>query len=178
MENKSVMKEKPIITPNTKVREILDHYPELEPLLLELTPAFRKLKNPVLRNTIARVTSLRQAAAVGNISVDKVVNSLRKAAGMDEMSLTDEGKDESVKPVWFDETKIAGKLDARKLLEAGKEPLGDVLKETTKMEKGQIFMFSAPFYPAPLIDKLRSLGFECWTDKKDEQNYDNYAFKP
>jgi len=177
MESRIDMKEKLIITPNTRVRELIDNYPDLEPLLFELAPAFRKLKNPVLRNTIARVTSLRQAAAVGNISVDKVVNSLRKAAGMDEISLADEGKEESKKPVWLDESRIAGKLDARKLLEAGKEPLGDVLKETAKLEKGQIFMFSAPFYPAPLIDKLRSLGFECWTNKKGDQNYDNYAFK-
>ena len=178
MENNIAMKEKPSITPNTKVRELIDHYPDLEPLLFELAPAFRKLKNPVLRNTIARVTSLKQAAAVGNISISKLVNTLRNAAGMDEMSLSDEGNKESTKPAWLDESKIAGKLDARKLLEAGKEPLGDVLKETAKLEKGQIFMFSAPFYPAPLIDKLRSLGFECWTDKKDEQIYDNYAFKP
>ena len=38
-----------IISPQTKVGELLDAYPELEKVLFELSPAFSKLKNPILR---------------------------------------------------------------------------------------------------------------------------------
>jgi hypothetical protein len=46
-----------IITPQTKVGELLDAYPELESILFELSPAFAKLKNPILRKTVARIAT-------------------------------------------------------------------------------------------------------------------------
>ncbi len=58
-----ITQNKLIITPQTKVKELLDAYPELEPVLIDMAPAFKKLRNPVLRRTIARVTSIKQAAA-------------------------------------------------------------------------------------------------------------------
>ena len=51
---------KPLITPETKVGELLTHYPELEELLLQFSPAFATLKNPILRRTVAQVTSPQQ----------------------------------------------------------------------------------------------------------------------
>ncbi|MCP4310925.1 MAG: DUF1858 domain-containing protein, partial [Bacteroidetes bacterium] len=35
-----------LITPKTRVGELLDAYPELEQVLMGLSPAFKKLKNP------------------------------------------------------------------------------------------------------------------------------------
>ena len=64
------MNAKLVITPKTKVAELLSTYPELEDVLVDMAPAFKKLKNPVLRRTIARVTSLQQAASVGEVPVD------------------------------------------------------------------------------------------------------------
>ncbi len=71
------METKLIITPQTKIGELLDTYPELESVLIDLAPAFKKLQNPILRKTVARVTSVRQAAAIGKLPVDVVVNKLR-----------------------------------------------------------------------------------------------------
>ena len=63
----------------------MNAYPELEEKLIEMAPVFKKLKNPILRRTIARVTTLQQAAAVGEIPVHKLVNSLRELAGQGEL---------------------------------------------------------------------------------------------
>ncbi len=52
---------RPAITPDLKLGDLLDAYPELEDVLIEIAPAFRKLRNPVLRRTVAKLTSLRQA---------------------------------------------------------------------------------------------------------------------
>ena len=49
-----------IISPKTKVGELLDNYPDLESVLMEMSPAFEKLRNPVLRKTVARVATLQQ----------------------------------------------------------------------------------------------------------------------
>ena len=48
------------ISPETKIGSLLDRFPDLEKTLLEMAPEFKKLRNPILRKTIARVTSLRQ----------------------------------------------------------------------------------------------------------------------
>ncbi|MGD8491813.1 MAG: DUF1858 domain-containing protein, partial [Anaerolineae bacterium] len=52
-----------IIAPKTKVAELISAYPQLEQVLIDYVPAFEKLKNPVLRKTVARITTLQQAAA-------------------------------------------------------------------------------------------------------------------
>jgi len=69
------------ITPETKVAAQPEAYPELEPVLIAAAPAFNKLSNPVLRRTIARVTSLRRAAEVAGLPVRELVVRLRAAAG-------------------------------------------------------------------------------------------------
>jgi Domain of unknown function (DUF1858) len=73
---------KVIISPKTKVGELPDSYPELESVLVEMSPAFEKLKNPVLRKTIVRVATLQQVAVVGGLNVDAIVNRLRRAKGL------------------------------------------------------------------------------------------------
>jgi hypothetical protein len=69
------------ITPATKVAELLEQWPDLEPVLVAQAPAFQKLRNPVLRRTIARVATLEQAAGIAGIEPRELVMTLRRAAG-------------------------------------------------------------------------------------------------
>lgn len=46
---KSKQMEKLIITPKTKIYDLLESYPHLEAVLIATAPQFKKLKNPVLR---------------------------------------------------------------------------------------------------------------------------------
>ncbi len=50
---------KPAITPQTRVWEFLETFPELEELRIGLAPAFMKLKNPALRRTKGRVATFQ-----------------------------------------------------------------------------------------------------------------------
>ena len=65
------------ITLQMKVAELLNDYPEIEDILLSLSPAFAKLRNPVLRKTVARVTTLQQAAKVGGLNAGYLIQELR-----------------------------------------------------------------------------------------------------
>ncbi len=153
------------ITPDTKVSTLLDQYPQLEDVLIDLAPAFSKLKNPVLRRTIARITSLRQVAAIGEISISDLINKLRQEAGINEIYC--EGEEESVAdagaPDWFSPEKISRTLDARPLIEAGEHPVGQVLQEVQNLQPGEIYELITPFLPAPLIDKVKEMGFLAWS---------------
>lgn len=92
----------------TKIADLLKFYPDLEDTLLELSPAFAKLRNPILRRTVAKVTSIQQAAKIAGISPSVMVQTLRKAAGLATVDSieTYENNQQEPMPEWFDETKI------------------------------------------------------------------------
>ncbi|HSM51463.1 MAG TPA: DUF1858 domain-containing protein, partial [Thermoanaerobaculia bacterium] len=68
-----------VITPQTKVLALLEAYPRLEEVLIGYVPAFQKLKNPILRRTVAKVATLSQAARIGGIAAPDLVRALRRA---------------------------------------------------------------------------------------------------
>ncbi len=160
------MKEVLIITPKTKVLQLLEAYPELENVLIDLVPAFSKLKNPVLRKTIARITTLQQAAVVGQVNLDHLINTLRSAVGQDKMVIETEiltGAQEL--PDWTYQLPLHKELDARPMLETGEHPVGQVLEDLRKMPSGSRYLLIAPFLPAPLIDKAASLGANHYVEQ-------------
>jgi hypothetical protein len=159
-----------IISPKTKVGELLEAFPELESVLLELSPAFAKLKNPLLRKTVARVASLQQAAVVGGLKVDELVNRLRKEVGQ---NITVEVSEESqytasAPPDWFDESKITSRLDATPIINSGESPMNEILKVTNNLPANEIFELKTPFVPAPIIDILKNKGFRVFSIQSDQ----------
>ncbi len=167
-----------IVTPKTKVLDLIEHYPQLEEVLIGYVPAFRNLRNPLLRNTVARVTTLQQAASIANIKVEELVNRLRKELGQEDIiaGATEAGYN-TTKPVWFSEELIGGGLDARVMLAAGEHPVSQVIADLNAMPQGEIYELKAPFLPAPLIDKATSLGVAHWVKKLDAENYHIYFYK-
>ncbi len=114
----------------TKVGDLLDNYPALEEKLIELSPAFAKLRNPILRRTIAKVTSLQQAASIAKIPPAQFVQKLREAAGLSVAPIqTDlhEAEDMEIMPDWYDENRISIRFDARPLIESGQAPLQEII---------------------------------------------------
>ena len=149
-----------LITPKSRVGELLEKYPELESTLLDLAPAFQKLKNPVIRKTIGKVATLQQAAKIGNIPVSDLVNALRKEIGQDKLEITEKQTDTgSLPPVWLDEANITVRFDATPLINSGENPMQHVLNHVGKIREGDIFLLITPFVPAPIIDIISKKGY-------------------
>jgi len=161
-------KNKIIINPKTKVLQIIETYPQLEDILIEYIPAFKKLKNPVLRKTIAKVATLQQASSIGNVKVEELVNHLRKQVGQELLSEEFGNEYNTKKPSWYNSEQVADEFDVRELLDEGEHPVNHVVSELKKLEIGMIFKIIAPFLPAPLIDKALSLDFEHWIEEDKE----------
>jgi hypothetical protein len=155
------------ITPDTIVADLLNNYPLLEDKLIEIAPVFKKLKNPVLRRTIAKVTSLKQAAIVGNVQLGVLINELRKAAGHETMSVQEASPvqyNTAAKLSWADEKNASVIYDAREDLESGAHPLAKVMKEVTELKDDEVYLLITPFTPAPLIEKLEAKGFIIYSE--------------
>jgi len=173
------MKEKNtlIITPKTKVLSLIEHYPQLEDVLIEYAPAFKKLKNPVLRKTVAKIATLQQAASIGNVKVEDLINRLRKKVGQDLLEETEDSHYNTTRPDWFVEDKIDAELNASEMLQAGEQPVSQVIADLKKLPAGKMYKLEAPFIPAPIIDKATSLNFGHWVDKKSEEEVIIYFYK-
>jgi len=170
--------DKIIITPRTKVMQLIETWPHLEDVLIGYVPAFSKLKNPVLRNTVARIATLQQAAAVGNVKVEDLINHLRQEVGQDLLAENEETGYNTVMPWWFGEGRLHGELDAREMLAAGEHPVAQVMADLKQMPEGKMYKLTAPFLPAPLIDKASSISLSHWVNEVSDKQYEIYFYKP
>jgi hypothetical protein len=166
-----------IITPKTKVLELIETYPELEDVLIEYAPAFKNLKNPVLRRTVAKIATLQQAAAIGGVKTEELINRLRKEVGQDLITSESGSQYNYEKPDWFSEDKIVKRFNASEMLAAGEHPVNQVIADLNHLETGKIYELKAPFLTAPLIDKATSLGLKHWIDQRNEQDFYIYFCK-
>jgi len=171
------MTSKLIITPDVKVAELLKEYPQLEDKLIEIAPVFVKLKNPILRKTIAKVTTLKQASVVGKVSIGEMINKLRAAVGQGSADLSSEKSGGGAKPEWVDEKKIRIFYDAREDLDAGVHPVNKVVQETSKLKEGEIYLLITPFTPAPLIDMISAKGFQVYSEDMMDGRVMTYFMK-
>lgn len=156
------MTERRPITPDTKVAQLLEAYPDLEPVLIAAAPAFSKLSNPVLRRTIARVTSLRRAAEVAGLPVRDLVTRLRAAAGLpaDLEAAADDGATDADGPApWVDAARVRWTIDADGMLESGHEPMSEVMRRSAELAGDELGLIRSSFRPAPLIELLEGRGF-------------------
>ena len=166
-----------LITPKTKVGELLDIYPQLEEVLTGLSPAFKKLKNPVIRRTVGKVATLQQAATIGNLPVTEMVNTLRAAIGQELSMDTDNGTDINyVCPGWFSEEKITGQFNAAPVINAGENPMQQIFNHLGKKGKGDIFLLITPFIPVPIIELIRNKGYAHYCRKMTEDLVHTYFY--
>lgn len=153
----------------TKISDLLKEYPQLEDVLIDISPAFAKLKNPILRRTIAKVTSIQQAAKIGNISASEILEKLRTVVGdnhTEQGVFLENGNDsfDEKRPDWLKTEKIKIRFDATPIIEAGDTPMNEILRLSKQLNQGEILELTTPFRPEPIMDLIRSKGFLVWYD--------------
>lgn len=166
-----------IISPKTKVLQLIETYPHLEEVLINYVPAFKKLKNPILRKKVAKIATLQQAAVVGNVKVEDLINLLRKEVGQGTIELAHEVNYNTKQPDWFDESKVTSELDVREMLNSGEQPVNKVISDLNHLQVDEIYKVIAPFVPAPLIDKSLSIEIDHWIKKEAEELFIVYFKK-
>lgn len=173
------MSEKESITPEMRIGALLDKFPQLEEVLIEMAPAFKKLRNPILRKTVGKVATLRQVAQIGDVELGTLINTLRTKVGMDEIEgLSSEAdRDSQAPPAWWDQIRIVQQLDARPIIEAGEQPINRVMNELKKLKENEIYELITSFVPAPLIDMAKKQGFRIWSRQENAEAFHTYLSK-
>lgn len=154
-----------VVGPETKVGDLLEAYPEAEGVLIGLAPQFKALGNPLLRRTVARVTSLEQAARVGGVPVGEMIHALRSELGLPGREESPAGAEATITggpPSWLEAAEPTTTVDAGALLDAGETPVSEASQRLAHLGAGEVLLITAPFQPAPLIDTLRGKGHEVF----------------
>lgn len=146
------------IGPETTVGALLEAYPQAESVLVEMAPAFAKLRNPVVRRTVAKVATLEQAARIGGISLQQMIQRLREVTGQS-------GPDAPARPdaagseaAWLTAGRVVEQIDADAMLERGIHPIGKIREAVGALGPGEVVVLRSSFRPQPLIETLRRAG--------------------
>jgi hypothetical protein len=148
------------ITSQSRLFDVLEAYPFLEAQIINIAPPFQNLKNPVLRRTVGKIATLEKVAQIGGMDVGKLVNTLRRAVGQEEL----EGESAAnfvveIPRVADDPDWIAGEpqfiVNGTELLQRGEVPLGRVNELLGQLEDGRYILLVTNFEPTPIIEAMQ-----------------------
>ena len=151
-----------LIGPETTVGAMIEAYPGLESVLVEMAPAFAKLRNPVVRRTVAKVATLEQAAKIGGINLQTMILRLRNVTGQSAPDLPvlqprqDAVGDDDAS--WLMAARVVEEIDADTMLERGVHPIGRIRATVGVLGPGEVVVLRSSFRPQPLIETLRRAG--------------------
>jgi hypothetical protein len=164
------------ILPSTKVAQLLDAYPELEDVLIEMAPPFKKLKNPILRKSVAKVATLQQAAVAGRLDLASMIDQLRDAVGLPPLGATETPSVEDylgAAPEWFETGCVAKSIDDRDG-DSDEMAITRIVKALKDLPEHHAIELISTFLPAPGIDVARSRGLRTWTVQEQDELFKTY----
>jgi len=159
---------------NTTIAELLNSYEGMKDILISINPKFKKLNNPILRRTLAKVATIRQAAFVGGMEPVELLNKIREAVGQEPLEIKDNSqKEQESLPNWVKgEPKVI--LDANELLDKEINPLAESKKILKTLNSGEFIAIKSDFRPEPLIDEFKKNGFKVAVSKDSLEEYTTY----
>jgi len=167
------------ITPSVTVHELLEEYPQLEEVLIGIAPPFKKLKNPFLRKTIAKVATIKHISSVGGVPLGELIAKLRDTVGQ---SPSNESYAEEEyfceQPKWFSTDKVTLTVEEDKVENKDEMTLVAIMRGAKDVKAGEIIELVTTFLPAPGIDTLRSKGYSIWVKKEGGGIIKSYFLKP
>ncbi|AFV76083.1 DUF2249 domain-containing protein [Thermus oshimai] len=168
------------VTPEMKVGEVLRRWPHLLEVFLEASPAFQKLKNPLLRRTMPNLVTVAQAERMGGLEPGTLVARLNRALGVEEPPQAPSGEGESLlqapPPSWLS-APLGFHLDVRPILEAGGEPFQAIMAAAKEVKPGERLVLEVLFEPIPLYKVLAKQGFLAWCERVGERHYRAHFYR-
>ena len=148
-----------------KISEVLQKHPQLLDTLVELSPAFSKLRNPLMRKVQTRLVTVAQAAEIAGIAPAELTRTLNQAVGISPVDQPEQGRSEATpspsteRPAWADTAPVVEELDVRPAMLRGEEPFHAIMQTARRVPAGSAFRLLVGFEPLPLYDALARQGF-------------------
>lgn len=166
-----------MIRAHDRVASVLARAPELVDVFANASPAFEKLRNPILRKTMARLVTVEQAARIAGIEtqalLEKLNHAIGEAAPPDEPLASSLPTEPSQAPAGLFDTPASDivDLDVREDLRQGREPFSTILKTVRELGAAKVFRLRAIFEPVPLYNVLAKQGFLHFTERLADDDW-------
>ncbi len=156
------------INENTKISTILKAQPEAIEVIASINKHFRKLRNPILRRTLAHRVTIKDAAKIGGVTVDVFLRKLQEI-GFD-TALPETKANQTKKSNQMETLKDSTPaliLDVRPDIEAGNDPFKRIMSSIKDLNEGDVLKVINSFEPIPLINLLRQKGFSSEVNRPE-----------
>ncbi len=166
-----------IVTEKTKISEIIKEKREAIEVIASVNKNFRKLENPFLRKLFAPRVSIKDAAKIGGTGVNEILNKLKEIGFKVQLINENEIENNNKKNNKLMKKDKIVKLDVRPILETGTDPYHAIMDTLKTMNKNEILLIINTFEPVPLLNKLKSRGYEYEVERTDENTVLTYLKK-
>lgn len=164
------------ILASDKIGDVLKRHPDLFEVLVELSPAFAKLRNPVVRRVQTRLVTVAQAAAIAGLGAPELTQRLNVAAGITdtpaEAAPRPPDAADRTEPTWLSDANLVQELDARPIMARGEEPFKQIMVAAQSVPTGSSFRLIAGFEPLPLYGVLEKQGFAHFTKRHSDDHWE------
>lgn len=165
------------ITLDTKVADLLNDYEGMKDILIKINPKFKKLNNPILRRTLAKLAGVKQAAVVGGMEPMDLLNQLRVAVGQTAVEADEtikENNSNEQAPEWINK-EPKDSINANELLESEDNPLAKAFNILRKFNDGDILVIESDFKPEPLIEEFEKKGHKVYSKEIEKDKFITYV---
>lgn len=166
-----------MIRAEDRVAAVLARDERLIDVLISASPTFEKLRNPVMRKTMARLVTVAQAARIAGLDAGDLVARLNVALGFT-TSPADAGPPAEVAALDVLPAALLATaadrildVDVREDLRAGREPLSRILDAARSLPPSGVLRLRATFEPVPLYAVLGKQGLAHHTERLAEDDW-------
>ena len=158
------------INKNTRISTLIKENEAVIDTIASINKNFKKLKNPILRKVLAPRVTVADAARVGGVSIEEFLAKL-KPLGFEfegdpaQKPRKETDTTEKVHPVDQESLRV---LDVRPTLDSGKDPFDIIMKTVKTLKDDETLKIINTFEPIPLIRKLKSKGYDSWTERSED----------
>ena len=164
------------INKDTKISEIIKKNSKSIEVIASVNRNFKKPENPFLRKLFASRVSIKDAAKIGGSSVNDILKKLEEIGFKVEISENKNDLTEQNNTKLMKKDKIV-KLDVRPILETGTDPYHAITDTLKTMNSDETLLIVNTFEPVPLLNKLKSQGYEYEVERSDDNKVYTYLTK-
>lgn len=162
------------ISSSTRIFELLNYNKDgVIDALVNLNKNFSKLKNPILRNLLARRVTIADACKIAGCTISDFMERMKQIG----FSVDTDQSDEVQLSQPNSEIKKSDnylELDVRPILAQDQDPLKEILASINKLEENQGLKLLNTFEPLPLIHLLTDKGFLHFVETVDNNTVITY----
>ncbi|BEP28601.1 4Fe-4S domain-containing protein [Helicovermis profundi] len=152
-----------LITADSSVRETLEKYPILKEKMIELSPKFKTMQNPLMWNSIAKFATFKNSAKMTGLSICEILHFINKELGMEEELL--KSFPHCIKELELLKTNI-NKItwnEPNSTVAISSENMEDIAKSIeliNNLSLGSSIVFEGAFESEPIIKVIDELGYK------------------